>query len=68
VKPHPRSFSLPVDGATSSGVGISAFGIMRIDLATGGAWSSKLLDPTGGKLAECSSAWATAKPKQAVCA
>jgi hypothetical protein len=67
-KKHPADpFSLPVAGATGTGVGQSTFAFMRIEPALSGTWTSKLLDAKSNKVAECRSDWATAKPKQAVC-
>ena len=67
-KKHPAApFSLPVAGATGTGVGQSTFAFMRIEPAASGAWTSRLLDAKSNKVAECRSDWAVATAKQAVC-
>jgi Calcineurin-like phosphoesterase len=53
------------DGAT--GVGLSKFGLLRIDVGEGGAWTARLQDRNDNTLADCTSAWASAKPAQSVC-
>jgi hypothetical protein len=48
-------------------VGLSEFGLLRIDVGKSDAWTAKLRDLKGHTLADCTSAWASAKPAQAVC-
>lgn len=60
-------FTMTIAGAKATGVGLSEFGLMRIDVGKKGAWTGKLKDPAGKTLADCTSAWASAKPTQAVC-
>ena len=55
------------DAAVATGVGLSEFGLLRIDVGERGAWTAKLQDINDNTLAECTSAWASARPAQAVC-
>lgn len=50
-----HAFSLPVDGATGTGFGLSAFGYMVLRPGPDGAWSGRLVDPAGRLLARCDS-------------
>jgi hypothetical protein len=62
---NPFTFNFP--HATATGVGLSEFGLLRIDVGKSGAWTAKLQDLKGNTLADCTSAWASVKPTQAVC-
>jgi hypothetical protein len=64
---HKDPFTFNIAGATATGVGLSEFGLLRIDVGKSGAWTAKLQDLKGDTLADCTSAWASAKPTQAVC-
>ena len=62
----PFTFTV-ADGAAATGVGLSEFGLLRIDVGESGAWTAKLQDIKDNTLAECTSAWASANPARAVC-
>ena len=46
-------FTAPVGAFTATGVGLSEFGLMRIDVGSGGAWTGKFKDRKGNTLADC---------------
>jgi hypothetical protein len=65
--PTQNPFTMDVADAPATGVGLSEFGLLRIDVGEGGAWTAELQDQNGDTLADCTSAWALAKPAQSVC-
>src|SRR5262245_55203949 len=50
---HKDPFTFPVAGANATGVGLSKFGLLRIDVGKSGAWTAELQDHTGKPLADC---------------
>ena len=65
--PNEDPFTFTFAGAAATGVGLSEFGLLRIDVGERGAWTAKLQDINDNTLAECTSAWASANPARAVC-
>ena len=62
---HPKDpFSVPIDGMTGSGFGLSEFGYMEIELDDSAAWKGRLLGDKGDTLATCDS---TLQYKTGVC-